>query len=98
MPPDVCIELALWERFGWGPSDTDEMPLKRMRELFAVLEQQRVSKNAVEMGGPSQQKFDQMIAERKARDDAAMAAASRNQAPVKRTEKGVANAAADKRK
>lgn len=63
MPPDICIELALWDRFGWGPDDTDKFTLKQMRELFSVLEQQRISKNAVEeLGPPSEHKLKAIIA------------------------------------
>jgi hypothetical protein len=44
----------LWDRFGWGPRDTEMMTLPKMRELFAVLEQQRVSRDAVEkLGAPN---------------------------------------------
>lgn len=63
MPPDICIEIALWDRFGWGPKDTEFFTFQRMKELFLVLEQQRVSRDAVEnLGKPSAQKWNDIIA------------------------------------
>lgn len=38
-----------------------------MRELFAVLEQQRVTKNAQEMGAPSEERMNALLA--KANED-----------------------------
>lgn len=65
LPPDLCVEIALWDRFGWGPKDTEDLSLKRMRELFVVLEQQRVSRDAVDnLGPPSEQKFQNIMAQR----------------------------------
>ena len=53
MPPDECIELMLWDRFGWGPEQTSRFILDQLRMLFAVIEQQRVSRDAVEnLGKP----------------------------------------------
>lgn len=53
MPPDECIELMLWDRFGWGPEQTQRFSLTQLRVLFAVIEQQRVSRDAVEnLGKP----------------------------------------------
>jgi len=52
IPPDECIEIALWDRFGWGPSETDSLSPLRLRKIFVILEQQRVSKDAVENLGP----------------------------------------------
>lgn len=52
MPPAICIEVALWERFGWGPEVTDKFTDARLREMMIVLEQQRVSRDAVSNLGP----------------------------------------------
>lgn len=38
----------MWDRFGWGPEQTDKFTLAGMKMLFAILEQQRVSRDAVE--------------------------------------------------
>jgi hypothetical protein len=47
------VELALWDRFGWGPDQTSKLSLSQLRLLFAVMEQQRVSKDAIEnLGSP----------------------------------------------
>ena len=71
MPPDICIELILWERFKWGPKDTENMTLKKMKELFAVLEQQRVSRDAVEnLGPPTLERYKQITAGRYAEQEA----------------------------
>jgi hypothetical protein len=57
LPPDICIEIALWDRFGWGPKETEALTLPKLRELFAILEQQRVSRDAIEnLGPPDHQK------------------------------------------
>lgn len=41
------------------------MDLRKMRELFVVLEQQRVSRDAVEnLGPPSQEKLENLMRER----------------------------------
>jgi hypothetical protein len=63
-PPDICIEIALWDRFqGWGPEQTNRFTLTQLRVLFAVLEQQRVTKDSIEnLGKPSSQKLDVMLA------------------------------------
>jgi len=53
MPPDECIELMLWDRFGWGPEQTQKFTLDQLRLMFAIIEQQRVSRDAVEnLGKP----------------------------------------------
>ncbi len=66
LPPDLCVEIALWDRFGWGPLETETISLQKMREIFIVLEQQRVSRDAVEnLGKPSEDKFNQMLSRRK---------------------------------
>jgi ribulose bisphosphate carboxylase small subunit len=102
LPPDVCIEIALWERFGWGPKDTDDMPLRRMRELFAVLEQQRSSRNAIDMGPPSYERMAAIDAKKKAEEAAKKIVDKTNNArkekSTKRTDKGGNNAATDKGK
>ena len=63
-PPDICIEIALWDRFpGWGPEQTRRLTMLELRILFAVLEQQRVTKDSMEnLGKPSQEKLDILIA------------------------------------
>ena len=62
-PPDICIEVALWDRFqGWGPEQTNRLTLTQLRVLFAVLEQQRVTKDSIEnLGRPSPQKLEMML-------------------------------------
>lgn len=57
-PPTICIEISLWDRFqGWGPDDTDKISFWKMKEIFTVLEQQRVSRDALEnLGPPSDEK------------------------------------------
>jgi len=41
------------------------MDLRKMREIFVVLEQQRVSRDAIEnLGPPSQEKFQQLMKDR----------------------------------
>jgi hypothetical protein len=53
MPPDECIEIALWDRFGWGPTDTDKLTLAKLRVIFAIIEQQRATQDASEnLGRP----------------------------------------------
>ena len=62
LPPDICIEIALWDRFGWGPKETEEIDMKKIREMFVVLEQQRVSRDAIEnLGRPSEEKFNNLM-------------------------------------
>ena len=70
-PPDLCIEVALWDRFGWGPEQTRSMTFKELRQLFIVLEQQRVSRDAVEnLGKPTVERAEMIVAERKAAAEA----------------------------
>lgn len=68
LPPDLCIEIALWDRFNWGPMDTESISLRKMREIFIILEQQRISKDAIEnLGRPTEHKLQRILTER-ARD------------------------------
>ena len=54
----------LWDRFGWGPKDTEEFTLKEIRYLFTVLEQQRVSRDAIEnLGRPTPEKHERFMAQ-----------------------------------
>jgi hypothetical protein len=70
MPPDVCIEIALWDRFGWGPEQTDALSLNDLRMMFIAMEQERVSKHAVEkMGEPDTER---MMAKKRAQQAAEM--------------------------
>jgi len=63
MPPDECIELMLWDRFGWGPEQTSRFTLAQLRVFFAVIEQQRVSRDAVEnLGKPDPDRVQSKIA------------------------------------
>lgn len=63
LPPDICIEIALWDRFGWGPEQTNKLTLAKLRTLFAVLEQQRVTKDAIEnLGPPNPERLQAMVA------------------------------------
>jgi len=58
VPPDECIELALWERFGWGPDVTDKLDTWRLRRLFAILEQREVSRDAMyNLGKPDENRM-----------------------------------------
>ena len=63
-PPDICIEIALWDRFpGWGPEQTIKFTMTQLRVLFAVLEQQRVTRDSTEnLGKPSAEKYEVLIA------------------------------------
>jgi hypothetical protein len=55
MPPEECIEIALWDRFHWSWRDTDGLAQAKMRRIFVVLEQQRTTKDAVEnLGRPDE--------------------------------------------
>lgn len=59
LPPDECIELALWEKFGWGPNETDRLTSLHLKRIFLILEQERVSRNAIEdLGKPDNQRFE----------------------------------------
>jgi len=63
MPPDECIELMLWDRFGWGPEQTSRFALDQLRVLFAIIEQQRVSRDAVEnLGKPDPERMQSKMA------------------------------------
>jgi hypothetical protein len=63
MPPDECIELMLWDRFGWGPEQTSRFTLDQLRVMFAVIEQQRVSRDAVEnLGKPDPDRVQAKVA------------------------------------
>lgn len=58
IPPDECIELSLWDRFGWGPEQTDRLTLPRLRMLFAILEQQKVTEDAIHnLGEPDYERM-----------------------------------------
>lgn len=58
-PPDECIEITLWEKFGWGPEQTDRLPTAKLRKIFAILEQRRVSHDKMEnLGKPTAAKAD----------------------------------------
>lgn len=85
-PPNICIELALWERFpGWGPHITDKMTLAYLRTLFAVIEQREVDRNAIEdLGKPNQEAADakmKMMEQERAEAKLRQAAATRPQLP-----------------
>ena len=54
-PPDECIEIALWEKFGWGPDQTEKLTLTKLRKIFAILEQRRITNDKIEnFGKPTQ--------------------------------------------
>ena len=58
VPPNVCIEIALWDRFGWGPEQTDKLSMNTLRMMFIAMEQENVSKNATEkLGEPDSERF-----------------------------------------
>ena len=55
LPPDICLEISLWDRFGWGPEQTSAITQVKLREIFAILEQQRASKDAIDnLGSPDE--------------------------------------------
>jgi hypothetical protein len=41
-PPEV-VELSLMEKFNWAPNVIDEIPYKRIQELFLILNQREIS-------------------------------------------------------
>ncbi len=58
MPPDICLEISLWDRFGWGPDQTSSLTQVKLREIFAVLEQQRASRDARDnLGSPNEERL-----------------------------------------
>lgn len=60
-PPDECIEVTLWEKFGWGPDQTEKLTLTKLRKIFAVLEQRRITNDKIEnFGKPTQQRAEQI--------------------------------------
>jgi hypothetical protein len=62
LPPDICLEIALWDRFGWGPEATERLPFKKLKEIFLVLEQQRLTEDAVQnLGKPTAEKEEALI-------------------------------------
>lgn len=57
-PPDACIEIALWDRFGWGPEQTNALSMNDMRIMFAVMEQERISRHSIEkLGAPDTERM-----------------------------------------
>src|SRR3990172_2857643 len=64
LPPDICIEIYLWERFGWSEIDTDHISMRKMREIFTALNQQRYSRDAVEnLGKPDTERHERILAD-----------------------------------
>lgn len=62
MPPVECIEMALWDRFKWGPEQTDRLTSRKLRIIFSILEQEKVSKDAIEnLGKPDNERMQQKI-------------------------------------
>jgi len=62
LPPVECIEISLWERFKWGPEQTDRLSSRKLRAIFAILEQERVSKDAIDnLGKPDPVRMQQKI-------------------------------------
>ena len=41
-PPEV-VELSLMEKFNWTPNVIDEIPYKKIQELFLILNQREIS-------------------------------------------------------
>jgi len=71
LPPDICIEMSLWDRFKWGPEQTERISYWKMKEIFTVLEQQRVTRDYIDnMGPPSEERYEQLMLERQAKKDA----------------------------
>jgi hypothetical protein len=52
LPPNICIEIRLWEQFGWGPEQTERLTQAKIREIFIALEQRRVTMDAITNLGP----------------------------------------------
>jgi hypothetical protein len=72
MPPEECIEIALWDRFHWSWRDTDGLDQAKMRRIFVVLEQQRATKDAVEnLGRPNEDRIRSKILKQRAMDEEA---------------------------
>jgi len=42
VPPEV-LELMLMEKFNWTPMEIDQIPMRKLRSILAVLNQRRVS-------------------------------------------------------
>lgn len=60
----------MWDRFGWGPDDTERLSFWKMKELFVVLEQQRVTRDYIDnVGPPSEEKLKAIMLERQAKRD-----------------------------
>jgi hypothetical protein len=78
LPPDECIEIALWDRFpGWSAEQTDKLTQSKMRRVFVILEQQRATKDAVDsLGKPNEDKLKAKMAKRRAVMEAADDAAN----------------------
>jgi len=54
----------LWERFGWSEIDTDHISMRKMREIFTALNQQRYSRDAVEnLGKPDTERHERILAD-----------------------------------
>ena len=87
MPPDLCLELMLWDRFGWGPEQTERFSLADLRILFSIIEQQRVSRDAVEnLGKPDPERVQSKIAAAREMQK------RRNQPSEQKQEHGIGNA------
>ena len=47
VPPEV-LEIMLMERFNWTPMEIDQIPVRKLRTMLAILNQRRVSSAAAE--------------------------------------------------
>ena len=46
-PPDGMVELNLMERFNWTPDQIDQIGMRRLQEIFAIINQKEISLSAV---------------------------------------------------
>jgi len=46
-PPEI-VELSLMEKFNWTPNDIEEIPYKKIQELFLILNQREISSENAE--------------------------------------------------
>jgi hypothetical protein len=54
------IQISLWERFGWSPSDTDSMSDRQLEDLHAVLEQARTKASRLDFSKWPEGRFQQV--------------------------------------
>lgn len=62
----------MWERFHWGPQDTNLLSSKELEQLFLCIQQEDVSKNYIEdFGGkPNFERHEKQLMMERAQKDA----------------------------